>query len=71
MTSDPIRGRMLTKKGGFACCPYCGKKLLRVTPDTEAEALPVQCRQCKRELILNIHRGQSFESRSPGRSETD
>lgn len=65
MQSQGNRGKLLPSKDGFACCPYCGKKLLKVTASTEATRLPLRCRQCKRELIIDIHRGQSFQSQSP------
>lgn len=57
----------LNVKDGWVTCPVCrrNKRLLRVMPETEATALPVYCRDCKTELILNIARGQSVERRSP------
>lgn len=60
------RGK-LTVKDGWVTCPICKRnhRLLRVKPDTVAKALPVFCRDCKTELILNIDRGQSVERRSP------
>ena len=62
---------MIPKRGGFACCPYCGGKLQKISPATEAVQLPAWCRKCKREILIDIHRGQSFESRSPGQSAKD
>jgi len=59
------RVRILPRKGEYACCPYCGGKLLRVTPETEAQRLPCWCRKCKREILIDILRGQSFKSQSP------
>ena len=42
---------------GFLSCPRCGKqKLLRVTHETEARALPVYCKNCRREYKINIRR---------------
>lgn len=59
-------GRMLPSGRGFLICPFCGNpKLLRIMPGTEAVRLPVWCRKCRRELVINIHRGQSFISQSP------
>ena len=72
MTREEITGTMLLKKGGFLQCPHCGnRKLLRVTPTTEARALPVWCRKCQREITVDIERGQCRLSRSPGQSEKD
>lgn len=56
---------MLPKRGGFICCPHDGGKLIKIDASTEAERLPVFCRKCKRELIIDIHRGQSYLSQSP------
>lgn len=57
----------LTVKDGWISCPVCrrNKRLLRITPETEAKGLPVFCRDCKAEIILDIARGQSVERRSP------
>lgn len=50
---------------GWVQCPVCkrNKRLLRVTPGTKARLLPVYCRDCKSEIILDIE-GQSVERRS-------
>lgn len=50
---------------GWVPCPICrrNKRLLRVTPETKAQHLPVYCRDCKSEIILDIE-GQSVERRS-------
>lgn len=54
-------------KDGWITCPYCGRnhRLLRITDRTEAKALPVYCRTCRREIILDIDRGQSVKRQSP------
>lgn len=54
-------------KNGWLTCPVChrNKKLLRIDRDTEASGLPVFCRDCKHESILDISRGQRVELRSP------
>lgn len=52
---------------GWVTCPICrrNRRLLRITPETSAAALPVYCRDCKTEIVVNIARGQSVERRSP------
>lgn len=57
----------ITVRDGWITCPGCQKnhRLLRITDETEAKALPVYCRDCKRTIILDIERGQSVERRSP------
>ena len=63
---------MLVSRGGFLQCPHCGnRKLLRVSPDTEARALAVWCRKCQTETVIDISRGQCRLSRSPEQSEKD
>ena len=37
---------------------------MRVLPNTEARSLQVYCRDCKREIILDIDKGQRVELRS-------
>jgi len=57
----------LAVENGWVVCPVCKRnhRLIRVKPETEAKELPVYCRDCKTEIILNIERGQSVERRSP------
>ena len=51
---------------GFLVCPRClrNKKLQRIPPDMEALGLPVYCRSCKSEMILDIAKGQRVKLRS-------
>ena len=52
-------------KDGWIICPICGnKRLFRLDAETEARNLPVYCRDCKHEIILDITRGRSVERRS-------
>lgn len=41
---------------GWLTCPICkrNKKLLRLMPKTKAHHLPVYCRICQSEIILDI-----------------
>lgn len=57
----------LVVKDGWISCPVCGRNhhLLRITSETEARGLPVYCRTCKQEIILDIERGQSVKRQSP------
>lgn len=57
----------LPVKDGWVTCPICKRnhRLLRVGAETEATALPVYCRTCRTEIVLNIARGQSVERQSP------
>ena len=52
-------------KDGWIVCPICGnKRLFRLDAETEARNLPVYCRDCKHEIVLDITRGRSVERRS-------
>lgn len=57
----------LVTKDGWLTCPNCHRnhKLLRIDKDTVASGLPVYCRDCKTEIILDIERGRSVKRRSP------
>lgn len=57
----------LIVENGWVTCPVCKRnhRLIRVEPETVAEHLPVYCRTCRREIILNIDRGQSVKRQSP------
>lgn len=57
---------MLIVRGGYLVCPHCrqNKRLIQVQPDTKAERLTLYCRFCKTETIVDIDKGQCFESRS-------
>lgn len=57
----------LNVKDGWLICPNCKRnhRLLRVEPETQARGLPVYCRTCRTEIILNIDRGQSVKRQSP------
>lgn len=49
-----VYGKMKTNHRWFDC-PVCGRtKLLRLRPDMQARNLPVYCRACKSEIIVNI-----------------
>lgn len=49
------RGILIAKDGYFTC-PVCrrNKRFLRTTAKTSAKAIPVFCRLCKSEIILDI-----------------
>ena len=64
MQSQAIHGKLLAVEDGYLICPACrrNRKLLPVSPSTEATNLEVWCRTCKRRIKLDIHQGQCFES---------
>lgn len=65
-TDGVSRGKILTVRDGFLVCPVCrrNRRLIRIAPDTQARRLVVFCRDCKTEHIVDIDKGQCFESRS-------
>lgn len=61
--TDMSRKKELTKsnicskiieKDRWLTCPGCGKKLIKLLPTTAAQNLPLYCRFCKQEAIVNI-----------------
>lgn len=45
----------LTIKNGWVFCPVCSKgKLLKVNPDTTVHHLPLKCKLCGQETLVNI-----------------
>lgn len=58
------RGRMLTVKGKWLECPSCrrNRQMMQIRPDTEGRNIVVFCRVCKTEHIVDIVKGECFES---------
>lgn len=58
------KGAKLTVRDGHPICPVCRKKMSpKILPTTSGENVVTFCRNCKQELIVNIDKGQCFESR--------
>ena len=59
-------GAKLSTKDGWLTCPVCKRnhRLLRITDATRARGLPVYCRTCRSEVILDIDEGQSVKRQS-------
>lgn len=54
MQSRPDAVKLLVKDG-WVICPVCGKgKLLKTLPDTAVHHLPLKCKRCGQETIVNI-----------------
>ena len=66
MQTQEKHGRMLTMKDGYLVCPNCrrNKRLMKINSDTVATKVVAFCRDCKTENIVDIDRGQCYESRS-------
>lgn len=66
MQTQAEHGKMLAVKDGYLMCPHCrrNKRLMKINPDTVATRVVAFCRDCKTENIVDIDRGQCFESRS-------
>lgn len=66
MKTGQMHGKMLTVRDGYLVCPTCrrNKRLMRINQDTVATRVVAYCRDCKTEHIVDIDRGQCYESRS-------
>lgn len=65
MNIAPKHGKLLPVRDGWLTCPACrrNRRLQQIRPDTSATCLVVFCRDCKREIIVDIDKGECFESR--------
>ena len=66
MQNQDTHGKMLTVRAGYLVCPVChrNRRLAKIRSDTEGINSPVFGRDCNHEIIIDISRGQCFESRS-------
>lgn len=66
MQNHEEHGMMLPVKDGWVTCPTCrrNKRMMRINPDSQAHRVVAFCRDCKTEHIVDVDRGQCFESRS-------
>ncbi len=57
-------GKMLTVREGWLMCPRCRRnfRVMKIRPDAEGERLIAYCRLCKKEFLIDIHKGECFES---------
>ncbi len=49
-------------KEGWLLCTVCKRRVLRLRPDTTAHNLPVYCKRCRRETIVNIDQSLSLRA---------
>lgn len=44
------------QNGKYVVCPYCGKKNLKVLPETKIHMLPMKCKgsSCRKEFLVNV-----------------
>ena len=53
----PVKSDILIlAQDGWISCPVCGKKLQRITQETQAENLPIWCPRCRREHTAEIRK---------------
>ncbi len=64
MQGEPKRGKMLTVRGRWLECPTChrNRQMMQILPSTEGHNIVVFCRVCKTEHIVDIVKGECFES---------
>ncbi len=68
MQNLDFRGKILTVEGGWLVCPVCSRnrRLLRILPQTKAQDLPLYCKRCGNEILVNID-DKSLSRKSPSR----
>ena len=64
MQGAPKHGKMLTVRGKWLECPTCrrNRQMMQIRPDTEGHNIVAFCRVCKTEHIVDIVKGECFES---------
>ncbi len=64
MQGEPKRGKLLIMRGKWVECPNCrrNRQLMQIRPDTEGRNIVAYCRICKAENIVDIVKGECFES---------
>lgn len=64
MQVEPKRGKMLIVSDGWLTCPRCrrNKRLMKIRPDTQGHRLIAYCRVCKNEILIDVEKGEGFES---------
>ena len=61
----PAAPLKLENRNGWLICPICRRrKLLRVYRETNGRNIPLYCKNCKTEFVVDIVKGQSFQSQS-------
>lgn len=48
--------RVLPDGSRWAVCPYCGKKAVKILPETRIHMMPYKCKnsKCQRDFIVNV-----------------
>lgn len=63
MRNNQNNDKLITVKDGIIVCPICLRKTYQqITPRLTATALPVYCRYCKKQTIVDIANGQCSRS---------
>lgn len=62
MESSKQQKRELTVRLGYLVCPNCrrNKRLIRVAPEAKATCLAVFCRDCKKEIRIDMNEGRCY-----------
>ena len=53
---------IIRDKDGWVLCPVCKRRVMKIRPDTTARNLPVYCKRCRRESIVNIEQSLSLRA---------
>lgn len=64
LQNEKPRGKLLTVRNGYLECPSCrrNRRMMQVLPDAEGRRIVAYCRICKTEHIVDIVKGECFES---------
>lgn len=53
---DGVADIRIFENGKWVTCPYCGKKLIKVLPDTKIHKMPYICKasRCRKEFLVEV-----------------
>lgn len=60
----PTKPSKISLRDGYVVCPVCDSKVQRILPNTSAVNLPIYCRRCKLQHVVNIEADRALEART-------
>ncbi len=48
--------KIFTDLSQWVACPFCGKKAIKILPDTKIHKMPYKCKgsKCQKEFLVNV-----------------
>ncbi len=62
--TESVKNAKISADNKWLLCPICGQKVMKLLPSTTATNLPIYCKRCKQETVMNITQSQSLRARA-------